>query len=450
MPRTPPNAPVRRKTLLVLSQVYVPDPASVGQHMADVAAEMARRGYRVNVYASARGYENPQNRYPARETIDGVHVRRLPFASFGKRSLLLRVLGTAVFQFQCLLVGLFAPADAVFFSTSPPLIGIIATIIHILRGVPIAYWAMDLNPDQLIALGKLRPASLPARLLEAVNRVILRESALIIALDRFMAGRLEQRGRLAGKMLVIPPWPHEDHLARRADDRSDKCAPPEANPFRVRHGLARKFVIMYSGNHSPSNPLTTLLEAAVHFKQDDRLRFVFVGGGSGKREVEQVMREHGLTNMLSLPYQPLTELNDSLSAADVHVVALGEKMVGIIHPCKVYGAMAVARPVLYFGPRPSHVTDLLDQHHIGIHVRHGDVAGAVQAIEQLVATPLEQREQMGTTARAALNAHVSQRALCATLCDRMEAALFDRPECREPVPGHDQMRARVDRVASGV
>ena len=29
--------------------------------------------------------------------------------------------------------------------------------------------------------------------------------------------------------------------------------------------------------------------------------------------------------------------------ADVHVVSLGEKMVGIIHPCKIYGAMAVAR-----------------------------------------------------------------------------------------------------------
>src|SRR5687768_15943333 len=47
----------RRKTLLILSQVFVPDPASVGQHMADVAAEMARRGHRVKVYASARGYE---------------------------------------------------------------------------------------------------------------------------------------------------------------------------------------------------------------------------------------------------------------------------------------------------------------------------------------------------------------------------------------------------------
>ena len=46
------------------------DPASVGQHMADVAFEMARRGHRVLVYTSARGYENPSNVYPKQETID--------------------------------------------------------------------------------------------------------------------------------------------------------------------------------------------------------------------------------------------------------------------------------------------------------------------------------------------------------------------------------------------
>ena len=32
-----PLGPGGRSTLLVLSQVYPPDPASVGQHMADVA-----------------------------------------------------------------------------------------------------------------------------------------------------------------------------------------------------------------------------------------------------------------------------------------------------------------------------------------------------------------------------------------------------------------------------
>src|SRR3954454_11123758 len=94
----------RGKTLLIISQVFVPDPASVGQHMADVATEMARRGHRVLVYTSERGYENPNVRYPTREARDGVEVRRLGFASFGKKTLFRRVLGTASFLIQATFV----------------------------------------------------------------------------------------------------------------------------------------------------------------------------------------------------------------------------------------------------------------------------------------------------------------------------------------------------------
>lgn len=54
------------KTFLIVSPVYVPDLASVGQHIADAAAEMARRGYRVAVYASARGHDDPSKVYPWR------------------------------------------------------------------------------------------------------------------------------------------------------------------------------------------------------------------------------------------------------------------------------------------------------------------------------------------------------------------------------------------------
>ena len=295
-------------------------------------------------------------------------MRRFPLASFGKRLILLRVLGTAVFHLQAFVAALLTPRlGGIFFSTSPPLIGLPLCVVGWVRRVPVAYWAMDLNPDQLIALGKVKAGSIPSKLLERVNRFILRRSALVVALDRFMADRLIARGVPAAKLLVMPPWPHEQHI-QQADN-----AP---NPFRARHGLCGKFVVMYSGNHSPSNPLTTLLAAVVQLKDDGGLRFLFVGGGHGKREVEAAIADHGLTHALSLPYQPIAELKHSLTAADVHVVSLGDGMVGIIHPCKIYGAMTAGRPILFLGPRPSHVSDLLDAHHLGLHVAHGDVDGA--------------------------------------------------------------------------
>jgi colanic acid biosynthesis glycosyl transferase WcaI len=452
----PPTSAAQPRTVLVVSQTFVPDPASVGQHMADVAFELARRGaashqFQVRVYASARGYEDPTARYPRRENLRGADIRRFPFASFGKRYLPLRVLGTAVFHLQAFLAVVFTPRLAgIFFSTSPPLIGLPMCVAAAVRRVPAAYWAMDLNPDQLIALGKLRPHSVVARILELANRFILRRATLVIALDRFMAARLRARGVSDDKILVLPPWPHEEHIDPSStspagpmkapishgrptlDDSSLPPAPghnpgpardPGPNPFRLRHHLANDFVIMYSGNHSPSNPLTTLLQAAVQLHDEPGLKFLFVGGGSGKAQVNRAIAEHHLTNVLSLPYQPLSELKHSLTAADVHVVSLGEPMVGIIHPCKIYGAMTAARPVLYLGPAESHIADLLARYKIGVHLNHGDVPAAVAAIRTLRDAPQQQLAEMGAAARAAMQQTLTHALLCGQLCDAVESAL---------------------------
>jgi colanic acid biosynthesis glycosyl transferase WcaI len=407
---TPPG---KRETVLVVSQTFVPDPAAVGQHMSDVAFELARRGHDVRVYASARGYENPKAKYPRREMLNGADVRRFGFASFGKKSLVLRVLGTAMFMTRAFLAALFTKNLAgIFFSTSPPLIGLPLCIVGRLRKVPVVFWAMDLNPDQLIALRKLKATDRTAKVLEIVNRFILKNAALIIALDRFMADRLAARGISRSKMLVMPPWSHENQLVPTAD-RS-------AAQFRADHGLDGKFIIMYSGNHSPSNPLTTLLEAMVQLKDRKDLRFLFIGGGSGKKEVDAYIRNYDLKNALSLPYQPLADVVHTLSAAHVQVVSLGKPMVGIIHPCKVYGAMAVARPVLFLGPRPSHVSDLLEQCDMGIQISHGDVAGMVDAIDRLRTASAEDMRAMGENGRNALRNTLGQTRLCGSLCDAVE------------------------------
>jgi colanic acid biosynthesis glycosyl transferase WcaI len=404
-----------QRTLVIISQTFVPDPASVGQHMADVAREMARRGHRVVVYTSNRGYENPGLRYPSRENLDGVDVRRLPFSSFGKRSIPVRAFGTFTFLVQCVLICLFTPRlGGIFFSTSPPMIGAAAAIVRMIRRVPIVYWAMDLNPDQLIAMKKIKAGGFVARILERVNRFYLRRSSLVVALDRFMAARLRARGVSDGRLIVLPPWSHEDHMAIPGDD--DRAA----NPFRARHGLCGKFVVMYSGNHSPANPLDTLLAAATRLRGDPDVRFAFVGGGLAKRDVEAAVERHGLGNVLLLPYQPLAALGHSLGAADVHVVSLGEPMVGIIHPCKVYGAMAVARPILYLGPAPSHVSDLLQKHGIGWHVAHGDVDGVVRAIAAARRMAGAELAAMGARARRALRDGLGQAMLCGQMCDHVD------------------------------
>ena len=401
------------KTLLVLSQVYVPDPASVGQHMHDAAAGMARRGHRVRVIASARGYDDPTRRYPLREERDGVSIRRIPLGSFGKKSLAIRLLGQASFLIQAFLRGLLTRRiGAIFVSTSPPMCSAVALAISVLRRVPIVYWVMDINPDQAVRLGLVSARSLPVRAMEWLNRQILRRAHAVVTLDRFMAETLRRKADLDGRLAVFPPW---------APPGSEPVAHQD-NPFRRKHGLDGKFVVMHSGNHSPSHPLDTVLRAAEQLRDRDDIVFMFIGGGCGKRAVESAISA-GAPNVVSLPYQPKEELKNSLSAADVHLVSMGNEMVGVVHPCKVYGAMAVARPVLVLGPRECHATELVDFEKYGRCVEHGDVEGIISTICEIASMSPFVLESIGRCASTVLFSYYNEERQNSRLVGILESAI---------------------------
>ena len=401
-----------RGRLLILSQVYVPDPAAVGQYLHDTAAEMARRGHDVVVICSSRGYDDSSLKYPRREVRDGVTILRYPLPFFSKTKFILRILGSIWAMLALFVMAMqVGKLRWVLFSTSPPMVGLLGVTVAALKHARSIYWAMDLNPDQLVAMKKLRTTSPVYRGIESINCIILSRTTLTSPLDRFMAERLRGDGRRPHEIFVNPLWPHES---------ATDPVPHDANPFRRRHGLDGKFVVMYSGNHSPANPLDTLLQAMLAFKNDDSIRFAFVGGGTEKERVRAFLNQHALRNAIDLPYQPLEELRYSLGAADVHVVTLGDAMVGIVHPCKVYGAMTVGRPILFIGPRPSHISDLLDADDIGRSVRHGDVTACVAAINALRATPAEQRDAMGRAAMRVVNTRLSEAFLNGRFCDAIE------------------------------
>lgn len=404
------------RTILILSQVYVPDPASVGQHMADAAAELVRRGNRVVVLTSDRGYDDPSVRYAAREAIDGVEVRRIPWTSFGKRSLIQRLVGGMSFTLQAIVrsFGL-RRIDIVLVSTSPPTASLAGILIAGVRRAAIKYWVMDLNPDQLVALGIVRESSLVARAFDWLNRLILARAADVVVLDRFMAVRVNRKLDVTAKLTIIPPWPHEDHLT---------VVDHHENPFRERERLEGKLVVMYSGNHGPSSPISTMLKAAQRLRDTPNMVFLFVGGGIGKKEVDNV----ACPTIKSLPYQPLGELKNSLSAADVHLVTVGDAVVGIVHPSKVYSALAVARPVLLLGPEECHVAEILGERDVGWRVSHGDVDGAERILRAIARMPPAELAAKGARGRSLIASRFGKAALCGQFCDVVErGVVVSRP-----------------------
>jgi len=404
----------KQGTILILTQVYVPDSASVGQHMHDTAVELAQRGHRVVVLTSARGYDDPSMKNPLRELRDGVEIRRLPLASFGKSSIPIRLVGATLFLLQAFVRGLFVRGlRGTLVSTSPPMCTIVAWLLALVRRAPYTFWVMDINPDQAVILGKVKEDGLLVRMFEAFNRRSLKRATRVVVLDRLMAERMNRKLDTSDKMEIIPPWtmlpPTEPVLHSE-------------NPFRREHGLTDKLVFMYSGNHSVAHPIGTILAAARRLEAREDLVFMFIGGGLGKRDVDEAVK-NGAANVHSLPYQPLEELQWSLSAADIHLVTFSEEMVGVVHPCKAYGALAASRPILLVGPRESHIGNLIDEYQVGWSVERDQVDEMVQLVEEIAGGQAGDLEAMGRDGLEAIRKSLSPEVLRGRLCDVIEEGL---------------------------
>jgi hypothetical protein len=406
--------------ILLLNQCFYPDVVATAQHLTDLAVGLVERGHQVTVLASRRGYDDPAQRFCGRENWRGIDIIRISSLALGKANKWLRCLDFGTYLILCFVRLMFLPRqDLTLALTSPPLISFFGALFAKLRGGLFCFWVMDLNPDEGIELGWVRENSLVARLLQALLKQSLRWSDRVIALDRFMRDRIVSKGIAAERITVFPPWSHEKEI------RYDEAG---RNAFRDAHGFTQKFVVMYSGNHSACHPLDTLLTAALALRSDVRIVFCFVGGGSEFQKVKDFARNNSLSNIRCLPYQPRSQLAASLSAADLHVVIMGDRFKGLVHPCKVYNIIATGAPFLYIGPEESHVSDLVQEYAKNINARstrHGDVEQVVAHIQAAAAAGPVRMEGFEE-----VNSHFSSRTLLPRMISMLEHVTENARESR--------------------
>ncbi len=399
--------------ILLLNQCFHPDHVATAQHLTDLALELVKRGHEVTAVAASRGYDDPERRFPVRETWNGIDIRRIWTPGLGKKTKWRRLVDFAVFWGNAARILLLLPRhDVTVCLTSPPLISTLGTVVAKLKGGSVVPWVMDLNPDEAVAAGWLKAGGMSERVLTIIQNWSFRQAVRIIALDRFMAERLKAKGVRAEVIHTDAPWSHDQALAYDAEGRA---------VFRAEHGLTEKFVVMYSGNHSPCHPLDAVLAAADELKGEERLHFLFVGGGSEFRKVQAFAEERTLPNITCLPYQPMEKLSGSLSAADLHLVVMGDAFVGIVHPCKIYNILMLGVPFLFIGPEESHGGELArrlgDLAH-GRVVRNGDVPGITRQIREAMAGG---QPPVNEAARK-LGAEFSHAVLCPRLAQVVEQA----------------------------
>jgi glycosyltransferase involved in cell wall biosynthesis len=173
---------------------------------------------------------------------------------------------------------------------------------------------------------------------------------------------------------IIPNW---------ADTRFIRPLDKAGNPFARRHGLADKFVVIYSGSLGATHDTESIIEAAAMLQNLPDVHFLIIGGGTRREAVAKAIDARKLSNRTLLPFQPLEELPYSLTTADCAIVCLDEGYEGVSVPSKTYYALAAGVAVLAVGGDGTELSDLVERFRCGLKIPPRSPAALAAAVRRL-------------------------------------------------------------------
>ena len=369
-------------SILIINQYYVPDVASTGHLLHELATELSIRGRRVNVLTCFPSYGPRETWKPcaSRETSGGVSVRRLRTTRFSKDNLIGRLLNSITFLIPLAIHQFLRPrpADVCLYTSNPPYLGVIGGLVSLARRHRYVVLLHDSYPHLATWVGKIRRGGLIERLWHRMNRLMYgRAIATIVLCEKARELLCSEYGIDSYRVHVIPNWADPDALAPTPKDRTE---------FARQHGLADRFTVMYSGNLGLYYDFDTLLGAAEILK-DEPFRFVLVGAGGRGRHLAEEIAKRGLSNVLMLPYQPFETLNDSLNACDASLVTIAPGIEGISFPSKFYSSLATGKPVLAISEPDSELRRAVEASGCGVWTPVGVPEKLAAAIRTLAADP---------------------------------------------------------------
>lgn len=413
--------------VVILNQYYMPDVASTGHLLHELATELAGLGFRVEVLTSRPSY-GPRETWvdcPMRETVDGVKIRRMWTTRFSKDNLLGRAINYVTFMGQLFLRVLFTSrSDTVYlYTTNPPFLGVVGAIVSMVRRHAYVMLLHDAYPQMAVWVGTIRPGGIAERVWHWVNKISYGRARHSIVLCQKAKSLVCGSYRVPrSRVHVVPNWADREALVSKRKPESE---------FAASHDLLDHFVALYSGNLGLYYEFETLLDAA-ELLRDEPVRMVFVGAG-GKRNwlAEQIIGRE-LSNTLLLPYQPYDKLGDSLAACDASFVTIARGIEGISFPSKLYTSLAVGRPILALSEDDSELRELVETQQVGLWSGLGDAETLADNIRRLMRDPGE-AEATGDRARRLFERAFTLKACAAQYAEVLRAS--------HPLVPHDEREA---------
>ncbi|MGZ4314341.1 MAG: glycosyltransferase family 4 protein [Gaiellaceae bacterium] len=347
----------RKPRLLVLNQYYWPGVEATAQLLTELCEALAE-DLHVKVIT---GQLHVQEEQPHRSVRNGVEIVRVPSTSFERSKLFARASNYATYLTSALFGGLRGRRpDVVLCMTDPPIVANIALLVARRFRVPLVVISQDVFPEIAVQLKRLENPVVMS-LLRSLVGLYLRRADRIVAIGDTMRQRLEEKGAPAERLLVIPNWIDTTRLGPL-----DK-----ANHWSRSWGVDKKFVVMHSGNVGHAQDLDSLIRAGTFLRDLDDLRIMIIGMGARHAELVALAALHEVDQVQFLYYQSREVLPQSLSAADVHVVGLAAGLAGYVVPSRLYGILAVGKPVIVAADPESETARLVTEVDCGIVVPPG-------------------------------------------------------------------------------
>ncbi|MCI6997379.1 MAG: glycosyltransferase family 4 protein [Eubacterium sp.] len=370
---------MEKKKLLIYAHYYIPDTASTGQILRELAEGMLDK-FDITVICVVPSYLGTiEDKYKTQkyyeENINGVKVLRIRVPEFSKTNKKSRIKNIVSYFFGAMAATLkVGKMDYVFSISQPPILGgLLGVWGKWVKHAKYIYNIQDFNPEQVLAVGYSK-SKLITDVMMWVDKFSCKRSNLIITVGRDLVQTVHNRfkGKNIPKTVMINNWIDEKEIY-----------PVEANhpkvvAFKEKYGLQDKFVIMYSGNIGLYYDLENLMKVIEQVKPGTKtadgreVAFAFVGAGSVLDKLVAYKKEKQMDNVVFIPYQDKADLIYSLNAGDVHWCVNAKGIKGVSCPSKYYGIAAAGKVVLAVLEKDSEIRYIIEETNGGLCSEPGD------------------------------------------------------------------------------
>lgn len=328
--------------VLLVSQYFWPESFIIN----DIVRTLDEQGHEVvvatgkpnypdgKVFDGYRAAGTQRERYLGR--IEVLRVPLWPRGQGGAKNLILNYLSFVFSGLLCLpwmLLG--RKFDAILvFAPSPITQAIPAILLKWLKRAKLALWVQDLWPESLSATGFVRNPYLLRAVGWMVRGIYKCCDTLLVQSLAFV----EPVARYADRS-KIQYYPNSMDISS-----SNSVAQV---PSELLELLEKQFCVVFAGNLGTAQSLETIVQAAVHLRDDPDVRLVLVGSGSRLAWLKAQQQALGLDNLILPGRFPMESMPQIFELASALLVSLNnEPAFAQTIPSKIQAYLAAGRPII--------------------------------------------------------------------------------------------------------